>query len=86
MDPQMDTFLLEIFNLSSPLPLTNWRPICFAQWPVSDEVYRIVLLNDELPNVPPNSVWNIGQTQTRKGVFRGGASDLKLPHELRFRR
>ena len=28
-------------------PLTNWRPICFAQWPISDEVYRIVLLNDE---------------------------------------
>ena len=29
-------------------------PICFAQWPISDEVYRIVSLNDELPNVPPN--------------------------------
>ena len=47
-------------------PLTNWRPICFAQWPISDDVYRIVLLNDELPNVPPNSYGTLAKRKREK--------------------
>ena len=47
-------------------PLTNWRPICFAQWPIFDEVYRIVLFNDELPNVPPNSYGTLAERKREK--------------------
>ena len=42
-------------NVQFTMTIDELASICFAQWPVSDEVYRIVLLNDELPNVPPNS-------------------------------
>ena len=46
-----------------------WCPICFAHWTIFDGVYRIVLLNDELPNVPPNTPfcnwrWPIAKTDS----------------------
>ena len=50
-------------------PLTDWRPICFAQWPISDENYRIVLLNGELPNVPPNSYGTLAKRKRKKVYY-----------------
>ena len=47
----------------------NWRPICFAQWPNSDEAYRIVLLNDEQPNVPPNSYGTLAKRKREKVCY-----------------
>ena len=48
-----------------PIYYDQW-PICFAHWPISDGVYRIVLLNDELPNVPPNSYETLAKRKREK--------------------
>ena len=56
-----------------PIYYDHWRTgVQSAQWPTSDEVYRIVLLNDELPNVPPNRYGTLARRKREKVYLGSG--------------
>ena len=42
------------------------RPVCFADRTICRGVYRSVSLNDELPNLPPNSYGTLAKRKREK--------------------
>ena len=62
------------------------RPVCFADRTICGGVYRSVLLNDELPNLPPNSYGTLAKRKPEKVYLKRHArmcpmkECMNLPH------